>query len=58
MPFRNRLACLAFIALLFALLPPTADSQDTSWQKDNAAWREAHKVELLKPDGWLSLAGL
>src|SRR5438105_8903872 len=58
MPFRNRLACLAFIALLFALLPPTAASQDTPWQKDNAAWREAHKVELLKPDGWLSLAGL
>src|SRR5205814_3518882 len=58
MPFRNRLACLAFIALLFALLPPTAASQDTSWQKDNAAWREAHKVELLKPDGWLSLTGL
>ncbi len=58
MPFRNRSACLAFSALVFALLPPTAASQDTSWQKDNAAWREAHKVELLKPDGWLSLTGL
>ncbi len=58
MHFRNRSACLAFIALLLALLPAPAASQETSWQKDNAAWREEHKRDILKPDGWLSLAGL
>ncbi len=58
MHFRNRSGCLAFIALLVALLPAPAASQETSWQKDNAAWREEHKKDILKPDGWLSLAGL
>jgi len=58
MRFRNRSACLIFIALLLGLLPSPAASQETSWQKENADWREAHKADLLKPDGWLSLAGL
>jgi uncharacterized protein len=58
MRFRDRSACLTFIALLSALLPVPAAAQETSWQKDNAAWREQHKAELLKPDGWLALVGL
>jgi len=58
MRFRDRLTCLTFIALLFALLPAPAASQETSWQKDTAAWRAEHKADLLKPDGWLSLVGL
>jgi uncharacterized protein (DUF1684 family) len=58
MHFRNRSACLTFIALLVVLLPTPVDSQETAWQKENAAWREQHKADLLKPDGWLSLAGL
>jgi uncharacterized protein (DUF1684 family) len=58
MHFRNRWACLTLIALLFALLPPPAVSQESSWEKENAAWREQHKADLLKPDGWLSLTGL
>jgi len=58
MHFRNRSACLTFIALLLALLPSPAASQHTSWQKENAVWREQHKADLLKPDGWLALAGL
>ena len=58
MRFRSRSACLTFIALLLALLPALAASQETSWQKDNSAWREQHKADLLKPDGWLSLVGL
>ncbi len=58
MHFRNRSACLAFIALLFALQAAPAASQETPWQKDTAAWRAEHKSDLLKPDGWLSLAGL
>ena len=58
MRFRNRSACLTFIALLFTLLPAPAASQETSWQKGNAAWREQHEADLLKPDGWLSLVGL
>jgi uncharacterized protein len=58
MHFRNRWACLTFVALLLALLPIPAASQESSWQKENATWREQHKAELLKPDGWLSLVGL
>ena len=58
MCFRSRSACLTFIALLLALLPTPAASQETSWQKDISAWREQHKADLLKPDGWLSLVGL
>src|SRR5258708_36572662 len=58
MHFRNRSACLAFIALLFALQAAPAASQETPWQKDTAAWRAEHKSDLLKPDGWLALAGL
>ncbi len=58
MRFRDRSACLAFLALAFALLPAPAISQETSWQKDTAAWRAEHKADLYKPDGWLSLVGL
>ena len=58
MRFRNRSACWIFIALLFALLPATVTSQENPWEKENADWREAHRADLLKPDGWLSLAGL
>jgi uncharacterized protein (DUF1684 family) len=58
MRFRDRSACLTFIALLLALLPAPAASQETSWQKDLAAWRAHYVADLLKPDGWLSLAGL
>ena len=48
-----------FIALFFcAVLLGQASPQDGSWQAETAAWREAHKAELLKPDGWLSLVGL
>lgn len=28
------------------------------WQHDLAGWRDQHVADLLKPDGWLSLAGL
>src|SRR5260370_18670429 len=58
MHFRNRSVCPTFIALLLALLPAPAASQETSWQKENAVWREQHKADLLKPDGWLALVGL
>jgi len=58
MRFRNRSTCLTFIALLFTLLPAPATPQETSWQKDLAAWRTQYVAGLLKPDGWLSLTGL
>jgi uncharacterized protein len=58
MHFRNRSARLTLISLLLLLLPAPAASQNTSWQKENAAWREQHSAELLKLDGWLSLVGL
>jgi uncharacterized protein (DUF1684 family) len=48
-------------ALLFfacGILSLSSFAQDATWQKDTAAWRAAHKADLLKPDSWLSLAGL
>jgi uncharacterized protein (DUF1684 family) len=44
------LACIMLCAVAFA--------QDAAWQKEMATWREQHKDDLLKPDGWLSLIGL
>src|SRR6266849_4770080 len=58
MRFGNRWARLTLVAFQFALLPAPAALQETPWQKDTAAWREQHKADLLKPDGWLSLVGL
>jgi uncharacterized protein len=58
MRFRNRSARLTLIAFLLVLLPAPAASQESSWQKENAVWREQHKADLLKPDGWLSLVAL
>lgn len=43
--------------LCIALIFP-ASAQNGSWQRDLASWRTEHVKELLKPDGWLSLAGL
>lgn len=48
----------AFALLLSALLLFPARAQDSAWQRENATWREQHKADLLKPDGWLSLIGL
>src|SRR5229473_1518486 len=46
MRFRNRSACLTFIALLFVLLPKPSASQETSWQKDLATWRTQYVAHL------------
>lgn len=51
--FRLTLALFTFVFLCVQ-----AFAQDASWQIETAAWREAHKADLLKPDGWLSLVGL
>jgi uncharacterized protein (DUF1684 family) len=48
----------AFTGLLCAVLLCATQSQDSAWQKDTVVWREEHKAELLKPDGWLALVGL
>ena len=48
----------AFALLLSAVLLCGTQAQDSAWQKDTAVWREAHKTDLLKPDGWLALVGL
>jgi uncharacterized protein (DUF1684 family) len=58
MPFRNVLARLTLVALLIAVLTTPAASQETPWQKETNDWREAHKTDLLKADGWLALVGL
>jgi hypothetical protein len=44
---------LASLLLSGALL-----AQDGSFERDLASWRAAHSVDLLTPDGWLSLVGL
>lgn len=44
--------------MLIGMVCAVASAQAPSWQEDLAAWRAAHAVELQKPDGWLSLAGL
>jgi len=43
---------------LFALASESAFAQKGAWQEEIKAWRTEHTKELLKPDGWLSLAGL
>jgi len=46
-------------ALLFgAFLSCALFGQDLALKKDIATWRAEHAADLLKPDGWLSLAGL
>ncbi len=45
-------------AVLSTVLSFPASAQDGAWQRDVASWRAEHVAELLKADGWLSLAGL
>lgn len=44
--------------LSWALLCGSLFAQEAAWEKGLAAWRVQHTADLLKPDGWLSLAGL
>lgn len=53
-PFSRR----TFTLLVSTILVCSAAAQDSAWQKDTVDWREAHKTDLLKPDGWLALVGL
>lgn len=55
---RGIVSRIAFTLLLSAILLCSARAQDSAWQKDTIDWREAHKTDLLKPDGWLALVGL
>jgi uncharacterized protein (DUF1684 family) len=55
---RTHLVKLLALAVLCPALIFTASAQDGSWQRDLASWRAQHVADLLKPDGWLSLAGL
>jgi uncharacterized protein (DUF1684 family) len=58
MRFRNLNKQIVLLTSLFALLAIPTFSQDQAWEKDLAAWRTKYVADLLKPDGWLSLAGL
>jgi hypothetical protein len=51
-------AKISAVALLWVALSSPALAQDGAWQRDLASWRAEHVADLLKPDGWLSLAGL
>jgi uncharacterized protein len=57
-PYRGFLLGLANIVLICASCTAPKLAQDPSWPGDLATWRAQHAVELQKPDGWLSLAGL
>jgi uncharacterized protein (DUF1684 family) len=46
------------LAILCAMCSLPSFAQDSLSLKENAAWRETHAADLLKPDGWMSLVGL
>jgi hypothetical protein len=57
--FGDRLFAKIFaVGLVWSALSSPALAQDAAWQRDLASWRAQHTADLLKPDGWLSLAGL
>ena len=58
MRLRSLLAKSALTLSTCVILSVSSFAQSGSWKEDNAAWRAAHTADLLKPDGWLSLAGL
>src|SRR5258708_29164276 len=58
MRLRSLLAKSALTLSTCVILSVSSFAQSGSWREDNAAWRAAHTADLLKPDGWLSLAGL
>src|SRR6266481_2288372 len=58
MRLRSLLAKSALVTATGVILSLTSFAQGGAWQEDNAAWRASHTADLLKPDGWLSLAGL
>lgn len=49
---------LLIVIFLQCLIWISINAQDANWQRDLAAWRAQHAVELKKPDGWLALVGL
>jgi len=54
-------AAVAAALLLLSFMPETSEDsgKDTElWRKDVLDWRAKHALDLQKPDGWLSLAGL
>jgi uncharacterized protein len=57
MRFRLRISRLA-APVAGLLLAASLLAQDGSYDQEIAAWRTQHTADLLKPDGWLSLAGL
>jgi hypothetical protein len=58
MPACRLLAKTISLGLFCALLGLPCVSQDAAWQRDLLAWRAQQVAELLRPYGWLSLAGL
>jgi uncharacterized protein (DUF1684 family) len=55
---RNIVAKSVPLFLACAIVTLSSFAQDPAWQKKTAVWREEHKADLLKPDGWLALVGL
>ncbi|HXN54152.1 MAG TPA: DUF1684 domain-containing protein [Candidatus Acidoferrum sp.] len=57
----KRLLTLRTLSSAFALvilLARAAQAQNAGWQQEITSWRSQHALELQKPDGWLTLAGL
>jgi uncharacterized protein len=58
MRLRDHFLRAVLVTSLCALFSIPTFAQDSSWQKDLAEWRKQYVLDLLKPDGWLSLTGL
>jgi uncharacterized protein (DUF1684 family) len=58
MPVYRLFVKMFAIGFFCALLGLPTLAQDAAWQRDLLAWRAQHVADLMKPDGWLSLAGL
>jgi uncharacterized protein len=58
MPAYRLFAKIFSLGLLCTFLSLPALAQDAAWQRDLLAWRAQHVADLMKIDGWLSLAGL
>ena len=54
---RSVAAILLTVLATVSVTQPSA-AQDGEWQQALFAWRTQYVVDLTKPDGWLSLAGL
>ena len=49
---------ITVLVVLSAVLFPSSSTTPADWRSAVLEWRHEREVELKKPDGWLSVAGL